>query len=83
LFLEKTKIFSAIYFWQRWRRGHNLRGQGHWKFPRPRTELPRRGCLETKDRKVRGQGEGLEYTFENTRKYKYKHCNYDFTGSQA
>jgi len=44
--------------------------------PRPRT-----GCLEAKDRKARGQG--LEDTFENTRKYKCKHCNYDFTGIQA
>jgi len=41
--------------------------------------------------KVRGQGQGLELprtgcledTFENTRKCKCKHCNYDFTGIQA
>jgi len=47
---------------QRWRRGHNLRDQGLWKSPRPRprTELPRTGCLEAKDRKARGQGQGLE-----------------------
>jgi len=34
--------------------------------PRPRIELPRTGCLETKYRKVRGQGQGFEDTFENT-----------------
>jgi len=45
--------------------------------------LPRTGCLEAKDRKARGQGQGLEDTFENTRKYKCKHFNYDFTGIQA
>jgi len=50
---------------------------------RPRTKLPRTGCLEAKDRKVRGQSQGLEDTFENTRKYKCKNCNYDFTGIQA
>jgi len=33
------------------------------------------GYLEAKDRKARGQGQGLEDTFENTRKYKCKHCN--------
>jgi len=58
---------------QRRSRGHNLRGQGQgiWKSPRPRpgTELPRTGCLEAKNRKARGQG--LEDTFENTRKCKY------------
>jgi len=68
---------------QRWRRRHNLQGQGLWKSPRPRprTELPRTGCLQVKDRKARGQG--LEDTFKNTRKYKCKHCNYDFTVIQA
>jgi len=29
------------------------------------------------------KNKGLEDTFENTRKYKCKHCNYDFTGIQA
>jgi len=29
--------------------------------------LPRTGCLEAKDRKARGQGQGFEDTFENTR----------------
>jgi len=69
--------------YQRWRRGYNLRGQGQElsKDPRPRTEFPKTGYLEAKDRKVRGQG--LEDTFENTRKYKCKHCNYDFTSIQA
>jgi len=39
---------------QRWRRGHNLRGQGLWKSPRPRAGSSCRGqadCLEAKDRK--------------------------------
>jgi len=35
--------------------------------------------FEAKDRKARGQG--LEDTFENTRKG--KHCNYDFRGIQV
>jgi len=43
--------------------------------------LPGTGYLEAKDKKARGQG--LEDTFENTRKYKCKHCNYDFTDIQA
>jgi len=43
--------------------------------------MSRTGCLEAKDRKARGQR--LEDTFENTRKYKCKHCDYDFRGIQA
>jgi len=65
---------------QRWRRGHNLQGQGQglWKSPRPRprTELPRTGCLEAKAKDSRTR-------FENTRKYKCKHCHYHFTSIQA
>jgi len=38
---------------------------------------------EAKDRKARGQGQGLEDTFENRRKCKCKHCNYDFTDIQT
>jgi len=32
--------------------------------------LLRTGCFEAKDRKARDQGQGLEDTFENSRKYK-------------
>jgi len=54
--------------------------------PRPRTL--KKSEAKAKDRVAedklpRGQGQGLEDTFENTRKYKRKHCNYDFTGIQA
>jgi len=33
--------------------------------------------FEAKDSE-KNQGQGLGDTFENTRKYKCKHCNYDF-----
>jgi len=46
--------------------------------------------LVAEDRLPRGRGQKgsrprprLDYTFENTRKYKRKHCNYDFTGIQS
>jgi len=39
---------------QRWRRGHNLRGQGLWKGPRlrPRTELPRTVTLRPRTERL-------------------------------
>ena len=37
-------------------RGHNARGQGHKKNPRPRIAPPRTDPLEAKDRNARGQG---------------------------
>jgi len=38
-----------------------------------KNEVAEDRCLEVKKRKARGQGQGLEDTFENTQKYKWKH----------
>ena len=49
-----------MYIVQRWSRGRKARGQGqgHKKYPWPRTVLPRTGPLEAKDKNARGQGQG-------------------------
>ena len=45
---------------QRWSRGHKARGQGqgHKKYPRPRTALPRIKPLEAKHGNALGHGQG-------------------------
>jgi len=51
---------------------------------RPRTL--KKSEAKAKDRVVEDRlprGKGFEDTFENTRKYKCKHCNYDFLGIQV
>ena len=56
--LEVDDVDNDNYNKQRWSRGHEARGQGHKKNPRPRTALPRTDPLEAKDRNARGQGQG-------------------------
>jgi len=54
-----------------------VRGQGQG--PSCRRQVVSRPRIE----RLEVQGQGLEDTFENTSKYKCKHCNYDFTSIQA
>jgi len=54
--------------------------------PRPRTlktSESKAKDRDAEDKLLRGQEKGLEDSFENTRKYESKPCNYDFTGIQA
>ena len=59
---EDLEFLENDFDYQRWSRGHKVRGQGqgHKKNPRPRprTAFPRTDTLEAKDRNARGQGQG-------------------------